>query len=99
MESPFDRNGLFSGLYGFFTELTPEGFGWLAYLLAGAIIVFIVVNGVLMLTAAETYMERRVLGRFQTRLGPNRVGPFGVAAAARGRAEAHHEGRPAPRHG
>ena len=78
MESPIDRNGLFSGLYGFFAELTPDGFGWLAYLLAGGIIVFIVVNGVLMLTAADTYMERRVLGRFQTRLGPNRVGPFGL---------------------
>ena len=78
MESPIDRNGLFSGLYGFFAELTPDGFGWLAYLLAGGIIVFIVVNGVLLLTAADTYMERRVLGRFQTRLGPNRVGPFGL---------------------
>lgn len=78
MESSFDRNGLFSGLYGFFTGLTPEGFGWLAYLLAGGVMVFIVVNGVLLLTAAETYMERRVLGRFQTRMGPNRVGPFGL---------------------
>ena len=78
MESPIDRNGLFSGLYGFFAELTPDGFGWLAYLLAGGIVVFIVVNGVLLLTAADTYMERRVLGRFQTRLGPNRVGPFGL---------------------
>lgn len=25
-----------------------------------------------------TYMERRLLGRFQTRLGPNRAGPFGL---------------------
>ena len=83
MDSPFDRNGLFSGLYGFFTELTPEGFGWLAYLLAGGIIVFIVVNGVLMLTAAETYMERRVLGRFQTRLGPTASGPSGCCSRSR----------------
>ena len=25
-----------------------------------------------------TYMERRLLGRFQTRIGPNRAGPFGL---------------------
>lgn len=34
---------------------------------------FIVVN-----VLAFIYMERRLLGRFQARLGPNRVGPFGV---------------------
>ncbi len=78
MDSPLDRNGLYSGLYGFFADLAPDGLGWLAYLLAGVVIVFIVVNGVMLLTAFETYMERRVLGRFQTRLGPNRVGPFGL---------------------
>ena len=27
--------------------------------------------------------ERKLLGRFQNRYGPNRVGPFGVAAADR----------------
>ncbi len=36
------------------------------------------VSALLILVAAFSYMERRVLGRFQTRLGPNRVGPFGV---------------------
>ena len=33
--------------------------------------------------------ERKLLGRFQNRYGPNRVGPFGLAAAA-GR---HHQAR------
>ena len=44
----------------------------------GAALAGAVVNALLVLVAVFSYMERRVLGRFQTRLGPNRVGPFGV---------------------
>jgi NADH-quinone oxidoreductase subunit H len=36
------------------------------------------VNALLIFVAFFSYLERRVLGRFQTRLGPNRVGPFGL---------------------
>ncbi|MCH7786177.1 MAG: NADH-quinone oxidoreductase subunit H [Chloroflexi bacterium] len=31
-----------------------------------------------MATALNTWFERRVIGRFQSRLGPNRWGPFGL---------------------
>ena len=78
MDSPFDKNALFANLNDFYLDLLPESLSWAAYLSTGLTIVFILVNAVLMLTAFGTYMERRVLGRFQTRLGPNRVGPFGL---------------------
>ncbi|MBI2935352.1 MAG: NADH-quinone oxidoreductase subunit H, partial [Chloroflexi bacterium] len=39
---------------------------------------FILANGILAAAALITYAERRVVGRFQSRLGPNRVGPFGL---------------------
>ncbi|MCI0888756.1 MAG: NADH-quinone oxidoreductase subunit H, partial [Chloroflexi bacterium] len=42
------------------------------------VIILIVVNGVLVLGTLYTWFERRVLGRFQGRLGPNRTGPFGL---------------------
>lgn len=38
------------------------------------LMIFILLFGFMYLT----YMERRLLGRFQTRLGPNRAGPFGL---------------------
>ena len=78
MDSSFDKNALFSTLNDFYLGLLPDSLSWAAYLGTGLTIVLILVNSVLMLTAFGTYMERRVLGRFQTRLGPNRVGPFGV---------------------
>ena len=51
---------------------------WVAYLAAGLVIILILVNALMVLTMAYTWMERRVLGRFQSRLGPNRAGPFGL---------------------
>src|SRR5262245_41626429 len=51
---------------------------WAAYL--GAMLVFggIVVFGfVLPIAGITTWVERRVMGRIQSRIGPNRVGPLG----------------------
>ncbi|MBI4295287.1 MAG: NADH-quinone oxidoreductase subunit NuoH [Chloroflexi bacterium] len=52
--------------------------GWAAYLVAalvGAIVLSLIV---ILLVMAFAYMERRVIGRFQIRLGPNRTGPQGT---------------------
>ena len=78
MEPSVDKNTLFANLNDIYLDLLPDSLSWMAYLGTGFTIVLILVNAVLMLTAFGTYMERRVLGRFQTRLGPNRVGPFGL---------------------
>ena len=51
---------------------------WLAFILAGFTLAFLVINVVIMTLAFYTWFERRVLGRFQSRLGPNRWGPFGL---------------------
>ncbi|MDP3064887.1 MAG: NADH-quinone oxidoreductase subunit H, partial [Chloroflexota bacterium] len=58
--------------------LLPAGWEWLAYFLAGFAIIFILVNALLLLGMVYTWTERRVLGRFQSRLGPNRWGPWGL---------------------
>ena len=42
--------------------------------------------------------ERKLLGRFQNRYGPNRVGPFGVAAAAGRHRQAADQGAVPPAH-
>ena len=73
-----ESNTLFSNVNEVYLGLLPESLSWVAYLGTGFTIIFLLVNSLLMLTAFGTYMERRVLGRFQTRLGPNRVGPFGL---------------------
>ncbi len=51
---------------------------WLSYVVAGMFFIFILVNAVLLGAAAITWAERRLLGRFQNRVGPNRWGPFGL---------------------
>ena len=50
----------------------------MAYVISGLVIIFILVNAVLLGAAVITWTERRLLGRFQNRVGPNRWGPFGL---------------------
>ena len=68
----------FCSIYAFFGRLLPDGLEWLAFGLAGFVLAFIVVNAVVAVTAVYTWFERRAIGRFQSRLGPNRWGPFGL---------------------
>ena len=79
----------FESIYQFFIDfrvpivgrLNPEGWEgleWVIFGLAGFTLAFIVVNAILVTTSIYTWFERRVIGRFQSRLGPNRWGPFGL---------------------
>lgn len=68
-------NGLYRLIYDGVGTLLPC---WLAYAVAGLVIIFILVNAALLGAAAVTWTERRLLGRFQNRVGPNRWGPFGL---------------------
>jgi NADH-quinone oxidoreductase subunit H len=64
-------------------RLIYEGVGqvlpcWLSYFVAGLVIMLILVNAVLIGAALLSWMERRLIGRMQNRIGPNRWGPFGL---------------------
>ena len=74
-DSVLYANGLYRVIYNLAGSFLPC---WIAYLVAGLVIVFILVNAVLLGAAVITWGERRVLGRFQNRVGPNRWGPFGM---------------------
>ncbi len=73
----FSETGIlsFHGIYSLFALFLP---GWLAYAAACGILAFIVINAMVLSTALYTWFERRTIGRFQSRLGPNRWGPFGL---------------------
>ena len=66
----------------FFKTFDSIGLGksaaWMSYLTAGILISFTVINVMILSTALYTWFERRVLGRFHVRRGPNRHGPFGL---------------------
>ena len=68
-------NPLFRLIYDYTSSLLPC---WLSYVVAGVSIMLILVNAVLLGAAIVSWMERRLLGRFQNRIGPNRWGPFGL---------------------
>ena len=68
----------FCSVYMFFGGVLPDGLNWLAYGLTGLSLAFLVINALVMATALNTWFERRAIGRFQSRLGPNRWGPFGL---------------------
>ncbi|MBT3715679.1 MAG: NADH-quinone oxidoreductase subunit H, partial [Deltaproteobacteria bacterium] len=46
-------------------------------LIVGSIKAVIIAVGIMSVVPALVWLERRLMGRFQVRLGPNRVGPFG----------------------
>ena len=70
----------FETLYEFILDRLPENLDleWLAFGIAAATLAFLVFNAVISATALYTWFERRVLARIQSRLGPNRWGPFGL---------------------
>ena len=68
----------FKSIYDFVAGFVPESMGWIAFTVAAAALALIVINALVMCTAVYTWFERRTLGRFQNRLGPNRWGPFGL---------------------
>ena len=68
----------FKSIYDFVAGFVPESMGWIAFTVAAVVLALIVINALVLSTAVYTWFERRTLGRFQNRLGPNRWGPFGV---------------------
>ena len=68
-------NPLFALIYNLAAYVLPC---WLAFVVAGLVIMLILINAVLLGAAIVSWGERRLLGRFQNRVGPNRWGPFGA---------------------
>jgi NADH-quinone oxidoreductase subunit H len=56
-------------------SIWPE---WAAYLVPAIVGIIIVLAIVIILVLVFIWYERRLLGRFQIRLGPNRLGPEGI---------------------
>ena len=66
---------LFRVIHDFVGQWAPC---WLSYAAAGLAIMMLLVNGVLLGAGLFSWVERRLIGRFHNRLGPNRWGPFGM---------------------
>jgi NADH-quinone oxidoreductase subunit H len=59
--------------------LTSWGWaGWLSQLVINLLAIVLFITGVMVLDILLVWVERKVVARFQDRLGPNRVGPFGL---------------------
>ena len=69
----FLQNWINWGLGVFYT--LPE---WMQYLTITTWKILFVLIAVILIVAFSTYFERKVIGRMQARVGPNRVGPLGL---------------------
>lgn len=69
---------LFRHMYNLLGEVLPHRLCALDYFISGFVIMLILVNGILLGAAVFVWAERRILGRFHNRRGPNRWGPFGL---------------------
>ena len=74
-------------------EEAPALPGWAAAAIGAGIAVGVVIAFVSVIAMFSIWLERRIAGRIQSRIGPNRVGPFGLLPVARRRREAPPEGR------
>ena len=75
------ENVVYRNVYEFAIGAFGSDLAWLAYAIATFSLVFLFVNVLMMLATFYTWAERRLLGRFTNRLGPNRAGPFGLLQA------------------
>ena len=66
---------LYRVIYETVGQVLPCG---LSYVVAGLAIMLMLVNGVLLGAGLFSWVERRLIGRFHNRVGPNRWGPFGM---------------------
>ena len=77
-DSILRHNLIFRGIYNGLGEFFPGWLCWLDFFISGFVVMFILVNGVLLGAALFVWTERRLIGRFHNRIGPNRWGPFGL---------------------
>jgi NADH-quinone oxidoreductase subunit H len=66
---------LFRVIHDWVGTVLPCG---LSYAVSGIAIMMLLVNGVLLGAGLFSWFERRLIGRFHNRVGPNRWGPFGA---------------------
>jgi NADH-quinone oxidoreductase subunit H len=62
---------------GYDAGFLPSGLEWLAFAITAFVLANIFINGALGGVLALIWGERRILARFQNRVGPNRWGPMG----------------------
>ena len=67
-----------NNLQNIINSLIPGLPTWLVFITSAILISFIVINSVVITGALTVWLERRLLARIQSRLGPNRWGPFGL---------------------
>ena len=56
----------------------PGGLEWLAFTVTAMVLAALFIQGALGAVLVLMWSERRILARFQNRIGPNRWGPFGT---------------------
>ncbi|MFQ5880555.1 MAG: NADH-quinone oxidoreductase subunit NuoH, partial [Dehalococcoidia bacterium] len=75
----WDLRDIGNAVGAFLNWLSERGVpGWLPFFVSGLIGVLALVLWLLLSQLAFVWIERRLIGRIQVRLGPNRVGPFGL---------------------